>query len=47
MFFTLTPVNLVEGEFGETSLINRGFSPVGILEPILWLMHMHGFSIFR
>jgi hypothetical protein len=47
MFFPLTPVNLVEGEYGESNLKQRGFSPVGILEPVLWLMHMHGFSIFR
>jgi hypothetical protein len=45
-FFPLTPVGLEEGELGQNDLTRRTFSPVGVLEPILWLMHMHGFNVF-
>lgn len=46
LFFPLTPVGIAEDELGESDLTRRGFSPVGILEPVLWLMHMHGFNVF-
>jgi hypothetical protein len=48
LFFPLTPVNLEEDELGQKNLKARSvFNPVGVLEPILWLMHMHGFAIFK
>jgi hypothetical protein len=45
MFFPLTPVGLEEGELGVKDLTRRTIAPFGILEPVLWLAHMHGYSI--
>jgi hypothetical protein len=45
LFFPLTPVSLVENELGRTDLSRRTPAPVGILEPILWLLYMHGFDV--
>jgi hypothetical protein len=39
----LTPVGL-EGA-RETDLSNRVISPVGILDPLLWLLHMNGYPV--
>jgi hypothetical protein len=44
MFFPFTPVGL-DG-LGE-DLSNRTISPVGILEPLLWLIHMNGYPVLR
>jgi hypothetical protein len=44
MFFPMTPVGL--DQLGETNLRKRNFAPVGILEPLIWLLHMHGFKVF-
>jgi hypothetical protein len=46
LFFPLTPVSLVEDELGREDLA-RTIEPVGILEPILWLLHMHGFKVLQ
>jgi len=43
MFFPLTPVGL-EGR-GETDLSLRTISPFGLLEPLVWLLHMNGYPI--
>lgn len=40
MFFPLTPVGLDRP--GETDLSHRTIEPVGLLEPLLWLLHMNG-----
>jgi hypothetical protein len=45
MFFPMTPVGLVESELGQSDLSKRTFSPVGVFEPICWLLHMHGYCI--
>jgi hypothetical protein len=48
LFFPLTPVGLEEGELegpDVTNLRNRTFAPFGIAEPILWLLHMHGYRV--
>jgi hypothetical protein len=47
MFFPMTPVGLEEDELGVEDLAQRTFAPVGILEPILWLLYMHGFCVFQ
>jgi hypothetical protein len=47
MFFPVTPVGLEEGELGVEDLSRRTFAPFGVLEPILWLLHMHGYCVFR
>jgi hypothetical protein len=44
MFFPFTPVGL-DG-LGE-DLSNRTISPVGILHPLLWLIHMNGYPVLR
>lgn len=44
MFFPFTPVGL-DGR-GE-DLANREISPVGILHPLLWLIHMTGYPVLR
>lgn len=46
LFFPLTPVGIEESELGIEDLDQRTFAPFGILEPILWLLHMHGYKIF-
>lgn len=45
MFFPLTPVGL--GEPGETDLSHRTLEPFGILEPLLWLLHMNGYPVLK
>jgi hypothetical protein len=44
MFFPFTPVGL-DGRGEE--LPNREISPVGILHPLLWLIHMAGYPVLR
>jgi hypothetical protein len=44
MFFPFTPVGL-DG-LGE-DLANRVISPVGILHPLLWLLHMNGYPVLQ
>jgi hypothetical protein len=46
LFFPMTPVGLEESELGVENLADRTFAPFGVLEPILWLMHMHGYCMF-
>ena len=43
MFFPLTPVGL--NEPGEEDLSKRTIAPVGILHPLMWLLHMNGFPV--
>lgn len=43
MFFPMTPVGL--DRLGETNLANRVIAPVGLLEPLVWLMHMNGYRV--
>jgi hypothetical protein len=52
-FFPLTPVGIDEDDDvlrglrrGKESLKNRAQSPFGVLEPLLWLLHMHGYTFF-
>lgn len=45
MFFPLTPVGL-DGR-GETDLSLRTISPFGLLEPLVWLLQMSGYSILE
>ncbi len=44
MFFPLTPVGL-DGR-GETDLSLRTIAPFGLVEPLAWLLHMNGYSVF-
>ena len=43
MFFPLTPVGL--NELGEKDLSKRTIAPVGILHPLMWLLHMNGYPV--
>ena len=43
MFFPLTPVGL--NEPGEEDLSKRTIAPVGILHPLMWLLHMNGYPV--
>jgi hypothetical protein len=43
MFFPLTPVGLTE--LGERNLRDRQIEPYGILEPLMWLLHMNGYPV--
>ncbi len=45
LFFPMTPVGLEE--LGVKNLANRTFAPFGVLEPILWLLHMHGYCMLE
>jgi hypothetical protein len=43
MFFPLTPVGL--NGLGEMDLARRTIAPVGLLDPLLWLLHMNGYPV--
>jgi len=45
LFFPLTPVGLTE--LGETDLAKRTIDPFGILQPLMWLLHMNGYPILK
>jgi hypothetical protein len=44
MFFPFTPVGL-DGMGEDWTAGNRMISPVGILNPLLWLLHMNGYPV--
>jgi hypothetical protein len=44
-FFPLTSVGLQEEGLGVRDPSSREFEPFGIFEPLLWLMHMHGYCV--
>jgi len=46
LFFPLSSVSLNEHELGVKDLSQRNIAPFGVSEPILWLLHMHGYQIF-
>jgi len=45
MFFPMSSVSLAERELGEKDLRRRQFAPFGVVEPVLWLLHMHGYQV--
>jgi hypothetical protein len=45
LFFPMTPVGIEESELGIEDLRQRNISPIGILEPVLWLIHMRGYCV--
>jgi hypothetical protein len=46
LFFPMSSVSLFEHELGVRNLEERTMAPWGVAEPILWLMHMHGYDVF-
>jgi hypothetical protein len=47
MLFPISSVGLEETEQGCDDHAARTIAPFGVLEPLLWLLHMHGYAIFR
>ncbi|MFO0870542.1 MAG: hypothetical protein U0935_16565 [Pirellulales bacterium] len=45
MFFPLTPVGLTE--LGVDELGQRTIQPYGILDPLMWLLHMNGYRVLE
>jgi hypothetical protein len=45
MFFPMSAVGLEQEELGIEELSQRTIAPVGIIEPILWLLHMNGYCV--
>ena len=43
MYFPMTPVGM--NELGEEDLSKRTISPYGIVQPLLWLLHMNGHPV--
>ncbi len=46
LFFPMSSVSLFEHELGVRNLEERTMAPWGVAEPIIWLMHMHGYEVF-
>ena len=47
MFFPMSSVGLEEAELGIEDLSQRMIAPCGIIEPLLWLLHMHGYCVLH
>lgn len=47
MFFPSSSVGLEEHELGVDDFSDRSLAPFGSLEPLLWLLHMHGYCVMR
>jgi hypothetical protein len=45
LFFPLSPVGL--NEPGERDLSRRTIAPVGLFQPLLWLLHMNGYQVLN
>jgi hypothetical protein len=45
LFFPLSPVGL--NEPGERDLARRTIAPVGLFQPLLWLLHMNGYQVLN
>jgi hypothetical protein len=39
-------VSLEEGELGKDDLASRTDAPFGIMDPLQWLLHAHGYCMF-
>ncbi len=46
MFFPMSSVSLSEHELGVKELDRRTMAPFGVAEPMMWLLHMHGYEMF-
>jgi hypothetical protein len=46
MFFPMSSVGLFEHELGIKDLSRRTIAPYGVAEPLIWLLHMHGYCVF-
>jgi hypothetical protein len=46
MFFPISSIGLEPAEQGSDDHATRTLAPFGVLEPLLWLLHMHGYKVF-
>jgi hypothetical protein len=46
MFFPVSSIGLEGAELGNDDHASRMIAPFGVLEPLLWLLHMHGYKVF-
>jgi hypothetical protein len=47
MYFPMSSVGLEEAELGVEDLRKRTIVPCGMIEPLLWLLHMHGYCVLH
>lgn len=47
MFFPMSAVGLEGAELGVDDLSRRTITPCGMIEPLLWLLHMHGYCVLH
>jgi Double-GTPase 2 len=47
MYFPMSSVGLEEAELGIEDLSKRLIAPCGMIEPLLWLLHMHGYCVLH
>jgi hypothetical protein len=47
MFFPMSAVGLEGAELGVEDLSRRTIAPCGMIEPLLWLLHMHGYCVLH
>jgi hypothetical protein len=47
MFFPMSAVGLEEAELGVRDISARTIAPCGMIEPLLWLLHMHGYCVLH
>ena len=47
MFFPMSAVGLEGAELGVEDLSRRTITPFGMIEPLLWLLHMHGYCVLH
>ena len=47
MFFPMSSVGLEGAELGIEDLSQRTIAPFGTIEPLLWLLHMHGYCVLH
>ncbi len=47
MFFPMSAVGLEGAELGVEDLSRRTIAPFGMIEPLLWLLHMHGYCVLH
>jgi hypothetical protein len=47
MFFPMSAVGLEGAELGVEDVSQRTIAPCGMIEPLLWLLHMHGYCVLH
>ena len=47
LYFPMTAVGLHEEGLGVGDLTQREFEPFGLIEPLLWMLHMQGYCVLN